>query len=268
MATPELSLRGMLPIPRTRLIGRGSECAVSEARLLEDVVPLLTLTGPGGVGKTRLALAIAHDIAGSFNDGVIWVDLAPVTDPLLIPDTVASALDLVPRADEPLTDQLVRVLRPRQTLLLLDNCEHLLEGTAELATLLLARCPALQVLATSRAPLHIRGEHLLLVEPLAVPDGEASLDLNGDAFSAVTLLCERGRAVRPDLTLTAVNAPVISRICQQLDGLPLAIELAAVHLRLLPPEALLAQMTHRLDLLQHGTRDLPQRQRTLQETIS
>src|SRR5919112_2039598 len=159
MATPELSLRGMLPIPRTRLIGRGSERAVSEARLLDDV---------------------------------IWVDLAPVTDPLLIPDTVASALDLVPRAEEPLTDQLVRVLRPRQTLLLLDNCEHLLEGTAELAMLLLARCPALQVLATSRAPLHLRGERLLLVEPLAVPEAKDVIPRDDlDAFPAVTLFCER-----------------------------------------------------------------------------
>ncbi|MFN8677693.1 MAG: LuxR C-terminal-related transcriptional regulator [Thermomicrobiales bacterium] len=241
----------------------------ARALLLDAAVPLLTLTGPGGVGKTRLAQAVGEDVAASFADGVIWVDLASVIDPSLVPETIMSALGLVPHADEPPADHLVRVLRPRQSLLLLDNCEHLLAGVAEQAALLLAHCPALQVLGTSRAPLHIRGEHLLSVEPLTVPDGAAPVDLDTLAgVSAVMLLCERARAVRPGFALTAENAPAVAELCRQLDGLPLAVELAAVHLRLLPPEALLAQMAHRLALLRYGPRDLPPRQRTLHDTIS
>ena len=127
------SLDGVLPTPRTRLIGRDQEQATARNALLESAVPLLTLTGTGGVGKTRLALAVAHDVAGSFTDGVVWVDLASVTDPSLIPNAVMSAIQVVPRADEPLTQYLIRVLRPRQVLLLFDNCEHLVDAVARLS---------------------------------------------------------------------------------------------------------------------------------------
>lgn len=261
--------RSPLPIPRTRLIGREDERALGRAFLLDDAVPLLTLTGTGGVGKTRLAVAVAREVADSFSDGVIWVELAATADPARVPDRVMAALGLVARADDPLAEQLARALRPRQTLLLLDNCEHLENGVAGLVAFLLACCPALQVLATSRAPLHIRGEQLLPVEPLAVPGGAspvAPADLA--AFAAVTLFRERGRAVRPDFALTEANAPAVAGICRHLDGLPLALELAAVHLRLLSPEALRAQMAGRLALLRDGPRDLPPRQRTLHDTIA
>ena len=145
--------------------------------LINDAVPLLILTGPGGVGKTRLALAIAANIADQFTDGVVWVDLAPLSNPALVPASVASAVGLTPAPGAPLNEELTRSLRPRQTLLLLDNCEHVLRETAELVARLLASCPALQVLATSRAPLHLRGEQELPVDPLPLPlPDESSLE--------------------------------------------------------------------------------------------
>jgi predicted ATPase len=148
-----------LPVPRTRLLGRETERAAARALFLDEAGPLLTLTGPGGSGKTRLALAIADDVADGFADGVSWVDLAPLADPALVPATVAQAPGIVPVAGIPIEDQLIRELRPRQTLLLLDNCEHLLEAASDLAADLLHACPAVQVLATSRAPLRVdRGQ--------------------------------------------------------------------------------------------------------------
>src|SRR4051794_18491898 len=149
-----------LPNPRTRLIGREAEVATGRSLLLDDAVPLMTLTGPGGVGKTRLALAIAQDVAAQFADGVVWVDLAPIRDPALLGATVAVAIELTPAPDRDLVEQLVQQLRPQQILLLLDNCEHLLASVAALIGTLLPRCPALQVLATSRAPLRLHGEQV------------------------------------------------------------------------------------------------------------
>jgi hypothetical protein len=163
---------GLLPIVRTRLIGREDETAAGRGFLLDDAVPLLTLTGPGGVGKTRLALALAETVRDAFADGAVWVDLTPLAGSDLIPATVVSALGLVPASDQPAGEELARYLRPRQTLLVLDNCEHLLGASADLVSGLLAACPALQVLATSRAPLRIRGEQLLPVEPLLLPPGD------------------------------------------------------------------------------------------------
>lgn len=169
MVVSTLTANPSLPIPRTRLIGREEERATARALLLEDAVPLVTLVGTGGVGKTRLALAIAADVTSAFADGVFWVDLAAVADPNQVPDTIASALANPDQPGESAFDTMLRRLRRRQTLLLLDNCEHLIEPIAELAADLLEACPALQILATSRAPLQIRGEHRISVEPLPLP---------------------------------------------------------------------------------------------------
>ena len=257
------------PIPRTRLIGREPDRSTAGTLLLDEAVPLLTLIGPGGVGKTRLALALAADVTAHFADGVGWVDLAPLMDPALVPTTVARAVGLVPTADIPLTEGISRHLRSRQMLLLLDNCEHVLADVASLVATVLASCPAVQVLATSRAPLRVQGEQELLVEPLPLP-AETELT-NVEALGsneAVRLFVERARAVNATFSLSDRNAAAVAEICHRLDGVPLAIELAAARTKILSTEALLAQMTDRLDLLTSGARDAPARQRTMRETIA
>lgn len=262
------SLCGSMPIPRTRLIGREDERVAARAYLLADAVPLLTLTGPGGVGKTRLALAIAADVAGEYKDGVIWGDLAPLADPSLVPTAIAAALDITPSPDGSLVEQLWRHLQGRHILLLLDNCEHVLAETAEIMAALLIRGPAVQVLATSRAALHVRGEQVLPVEPLRLPAaGMSSLEVLA-RNDAVRLFVERARAVRPLFTIDHTSALAVAEVCRQLDGLPLAIELAAARSTILPPHALLAQMADRLQWLSDGPRDLPARQRTMRDTIA
>ena len=257
------------PIPRTRLIGREPERAAGRSHLVDEAAPLLTLTGPGGVGKTHLALAIASDAAGHFAEGVVWVDLAPVSDPMLVPVTVARALNIAIAPGVSVSTELARHLRPRQTLLLLDNCEHVLAAAADLVALVLAACPALQILATSRAPLHVRGEQALPVEPLPLPPAAARAASEAIARNeAVRLFVERARAVRPGFNLDETNAPAVTAVCRHLDGLPLAIELAAARVKVLSPEALLAQTSNRLRLLNAGPRDLPPRQQTIRDAIA
>jgi predicted ATPase/DNA-binding CsgD family transcriptional regulator len=230
-------------------------------------VRLLTLTGPGGVGKTRFALAVARELGDDFADGVAFVDLSPLSNPELVPSSVARSLGLR-ESDRPVIEQLTAFLRPQHLLLLLDNCEHLLAGAAELVATLLAACPTLRVLATSRAPLRLRSERELPVPPLALPSAE-TVDLNDlEQVESIALFIQRTQAVDPSFALTTVNAAAVRGVCARLEGLPLALELAAARSKVLPPQALLDRLGKSLTLLSGGPRDAPQRQRTIRHTIA
>ncbi|HZQ36629.1 MAG TPA: helix-turn-helix domain-containing protein [Dehalococcoidia bacterium] len=257
------ALPDSLPVPLTRLIGREDDIAAVQALLQHTRV--LTLTGPGGTGKTRLALAVAASVRQQFIDGVCFVDLSSLRDPALVLSSIAVALG-EHEDGRPLRTVLPRVLRERHLLILLDNFEQLVAGAAEVAALL-AACPGLKVLATSRAPLRIQGEQEYPVRPLPLPDDDEAFGRRPSG-PALTLFAERARAVRPDLMFTPEHTAACATICRQLDGLPLAIELAAARVKLLPPAALLARLDRRMPLLVDGTRDAPARQRTLRDTLA
>ncbi|HET8627553.1 MAG TPA: helix-turn-helix domain-containing protein, partial [Thermomicrobiales bacterium] len=256
-----------LPAPTTPLLGRDEAVAAVAALLYADGARLVTLTGPGGVGKTRLGVAVARHLAPAYPDGAWLVALAPLADPALVPAAIAGALRVPERGGEPLAATLRARLRRQRLLLVLDNCEHLLPGVG-LAGDLLAACPGLAVLATSRSPLGLAGEHEYPVPPLALPGPSERLPLEAlRRYPAVALFLARARAVAPDVVATDADLPAVAAICARLDGLPLAIELAAARARLLPPAALLARLEPRLALLTGGPRDAPARQRTLRRTL-
>jgi non-specific serine/threonine protein kinase len=255
-----------LPRPLTSFIGRERELAQAK-RLLQGSY-LVTLTGPGGSGKTRLCIALAAAVAGDYPDGVYFVPLAPVRDPGLVPSTIAQSIGLQDARDRPLMEHLVSQLRERQLLIVLDNFEHLLAGAPVVARLL-QETTGLRILVSSRSSLRVSGEQECPVPPLAVPgSGARSTAASLAACESVRLFVERAAAAQPGFTLDDGNAPAIADIARRLDGLPLAIELAAARVKLLPPGAILPRLEHSLRLLTGGGRDLPDRQQTLRATIA
>ena len=257
-----------LPIQPTSLIGREKEVAAVQRLLGREDVRLLTLTGPGGIGKTRMALQTAAELSERFTDGVFFVNLAPISNPALVLTTIAQTLDLKETGDQPLLDQLKIFLHEKQLLLLLDNFEQVVSAAVQVAELLTA-CPKLKIMVTSREVLHVRWEQEFDVPPLAIPDLKQLPDLVAlSHYEAVALFISRAQSVKPEFQVTNANAPAVAEICVRLDGLPLAIELAAARIKLFPPQTLLARLGQRLAVLTGGARDVPARHQALRNTIA
>jgi predicted ATPase/class 3 adenylate cyclase len=255
-----------LPYLPTPLIGRERETADVREMLREDRVRLATLTGPGGTGKTRLAIHVAAGLLDAFADGVFLVDLAALSDPEVVPSVIARTLGVREEPERPIVASVAEWLRDRQVLLVLDTFEQVV-GAAAIVAELLGACPRLKILVASRVALSIQAEHVYPVPSLAVPDesGPAEVVI---ASESVRLFVERARSLQPDFAANATSAPSLARICARLDGLPLAIELAAARIKVFPPQVLAARLERRLPFLTGGPRDLPARQRTLRDTIA
>jgi predicted ATPase/DNA-binding SARP family transcriptional activator/DNA-binding CsgD family transcriptional regulator len=264
---PSVAGRHNLPTPRTSFVGRERE--IVEVKRMLSMTRLLTLTGAGGSGKTRLALEVARDLISVYPDGVWLVELAPLSEGELVAQEVAGAMEVPERPGAPLTDTLVDALGDRGLLLVLDNCEHLVEAAAQLGDTLLDSCPRLRVLATSRESLGIQGEVLWQVPPLSLPattDGETGVE-GLSRYEAVRLFVDRARLRLPDFGLTEANAGAVARICRKLDGIPLAIELATARMGALAVEQVAQRLEVSLGLLSGGSRTAEPRQRTLRATL-
>ena len=267
----ELAPESYLPTLITPLLGRDQETATLRQLLRRPDARLITLSGPGGVGKTSLALRVAHQAQDSFADGVFFISLAPISDPTLIAPTIAQTLSLPESPHRLWLDSLKDYLHDRQVLLLLDNFEQIITA-APLLTELLSACAELRMLVTSREALHLRGEHEFPLAPLELSNrskmpAEQSVETLMH-YPAIALFVQRVQAVQPDFQLTEDNAATVAEICVRLDGLPLAIELAAARIKLLPPKAMLARLqASSLQLLTSGARDAPARQKTLRTTV-
>jgi predicted ATPase/serine/threonine protein kinase len=259
-----------LPVPGTALVGRDEELAAAKKLLLRDDVRLVTVTGPGGIGKSRLALEMARELSEIFPSGIYFVPLSAVNDPGLIAFAIAQTLGIREKANQPPLESLREYLQSSLSapmLLLIDNFEHVM-GAAPMLAELLALAPKLKLLVTSRAALRIYDEHEFPVPPLTLPhDPSLSPGEMLAQYSAISLFVQRATAVKPNFELTEENAPIVADICARLDGLPLAIELAAARIKLLSPSAMRARLESRLQLLTGGARDLPARQQTLRQAI-
>ncbi|KAA0226089.1 hypothetical protein EDS67_20525 [candidate division KSB1 bacterium] len=229
---------------------------------------LITLTGPGGTGKTRLSLQVATNVLANFDDGVFFVSLAPINDPALVLSTIAETLGVITSTLRSLSESLIAHVAEKRLLLVLDNFEQIVAAAPSVAELLGA-CPQLKILVTSRVVLHLTGEHEFAVQPLATPDPKQSLSLEAlTHFAAIELFKQRAQSVQPEFAITDENAKAVAAICYRLDGLPLAIELAAARLKIFSPQTILTRLEKRLELLKGGPRDVPARHQTLRQAIA
>jgi predicted ATPase len=258
---------GRLPVPLTPLVGRRRELGEAGALLARSEVRLVVLTGAGGSGKTRLALQVASEAGSRYRDGIVFVGLAGVRDPGDLGTAILQQLDVRAVSAKPVEETLVGYFEAKQTLLVLDNFEQLVDGASQVSRLL-ASAPGLNVLVTSRAPLHLEGEHEYLVGPLRLPSAEPLSVADALGSEAVELFRERAQALAPAFTIDAHNVGAVVDICERLDGLPLAIELAAARINLLGPEEIAGRLDDRLSFLTTGVRDAPERHRTLRATLA